>query len=180
MSKRTVGGAQIAVFGGSYFNILDPDSTPVSIEAIANGLGNTCRFAGQCSQYYSVAQHSVIGSYFVDPGYEYEFLMHDASEGLIHDITKPLKLQLRDYQAIELRIETSFARQYQFTVPMPEPVKVADLRMLATEQSQIMGHTEEWLLVEGHKPFDVKLEYWEPHVAKQKFLERFYELRGSK
>jgi hypothetical protein len=176
---KVVGSSYIAKYGGGYFNIFDPDETPVSIETIANGLGNTCRFAGQCSPYYSVAQHSVVGSYFVEPGYEYEFLMHDTPEGLIHDITKPLKLKLSDYQVVELKVERSFARQFGFSTPMPLPVKIADLRMLATEQEQIMGHTEEWLLVEGHEPFDVKLEYWEPHVAKQKFLDRYYELRGQ-
>lgn len=176
MSNRTVGGPRIAVYGGGYFNILDPDSTPVQIEAIANGLGNTCRFAGQCSPYYSVAEHVVRGSYQVEPGYEYEFLMHDCAESLIHDITKPLKLELADYQRIERRVEESLARQYKFRVPMPMAVRIADLRMLATEQQQVMSHTEEWLLAEGHKPYDIKLAGWPPHVAKQKFLERYFEL----
>jgi len=177
---RSVGGPHIATYGGGYFNLLNPDETPVAIAAIANGLGNTCRFAGQCDPFYSVAQHSVIGSYLTEPGYQYEFLMHDAPESLIHDITKPLKLELKDYQAVEKRVEESLSRQYRFTVPMPDAVKVTDLRMLATEQQQVMGHTEEWLLAEGHKPYDVRLTYWEPHVAKQRFLERYLQLGGMR
>lgn len=175
---KVIGGPRIAVYGGGYFNILDPDSTPVPIEAIANGLGNTCRFAGQCEPYYSVAEHCVLGSYEVEEGYEYEFLMHDATEGLIHDITKPLKLELKDYQVIEKRVEESFGRQFGFTVPMPAAVKVADLRMLATEQAQVMGHTEEWLLAEGHKPFDIDIQGWTPKYARKRFLSRYNELKG--
>lgn len=176
-----VSGPRIAVYGGGYFNLLEPETTPVSIEAIANGLGNTCRFAGQCEGYYSVAEHSVWASYMVAPGFEYEALMHDSSEGLIHDITKPLKLTLSDYQKVEQRVETAFAAQYGFTVPMPDPVRTVDLRMLATEQMQIMGHTEEWLLAEGHKPFDdLQIRRFTPAYAKKLFLERYHELKGGK
>lgn len=175
---KVVGGPQIAVYGGGYFNILDPDSTPVPIEAIANGLANTCRFAYQCDPFYSVAEHCVLGSYQVEPGYEYEFLLHDATEGLIHDITKPLKLELYDYQVIERSVEKSFARQFGFTVPMPAAVKVADLRMLATEQCQVMTHTDEWLLAEGHEPYDIDIQGWTPKLARKRFLQRYNELKG--
>lgn len=175
---KPVKGPTILLCDGNYFSFERPDLTPVSIEVIAHGLSMICRFAGQAQYFYSVAEHSVHASYNVEPGYEYEALMHDAPESLIGDMTKPLKEICPDYRAIEALVENNLAIDFNFTVPMPPAVKKVDIQMLLTEQIQVMNNNDVWSWGLGHEPLPVKIEGWSPAVAKQKFLERYYELRG--
>ena len=47
-------GRPIATYSGGRFHPLDPLAEEISIEDIAHGLANTCRYGGQCQFYYSV------------------------------------------------------------------------------------------------------------------------------
>lgn len=175
---KKISGPSILMRDGKYFNLLEPDKSEVSIEVIAHALSNICRFTGQCSRFYSVAEHSVHASHHVEPGFEFEALMHDTPESLIGDVSKPLKAQLPDYQVIEARVEHSLASRFGFTVPMPAAVKKVDLQMLVTEQIQLMDNHDEWVYALGAEPLDIDLPCWHPQLARRKFLQRYNELKG--
>jgi len=64
---------------------------------IAQGLSRACRFAGQTTAFYSVAQHSVLASYHVPPEDALHALLHDAAEAYLGDLTGPLKRLLASY-----------------------------------------------------------------------------------
>jgi len=174
---KIVSGPVILLNDGTYFDFINPDLTPVSIGAIAHGLSNLCRFNGHTNKFYSVAQHSVLMSFHVEKGFEYEALMHDAVEALIGDVTQPLKALLPDYQVIEERVAEYLAEQFDFTVPTPAEVKTADMRMLLTEKTQLLNTSDVWAATDSYEPYVLKISQWIPSYAKLMFLKRYEQLR---
>ena len=53
-------GDWMQTFLGIQFWPMEPRVDEIQIEDIAHALSNQCRFAGHCSTFYSVAQHSVM------------------------------------------------------------------------------------------------------------------------
>lgn len=173
---RKVVGPTILLHSGNYFDLLDPENSDFSIEDVAQGLSLTCRFTGQCRRFYSVAEHSVHMSYAVPAEYAYEALMHDAAEAFIGDVSKPLKDLLPEYRAIEKRIEAAVFARFNVRQPMPPCIKEYDIRMLATEQQQIMRNNDGWDYTRGREALPIKLSGWGPGYAREQFLARFHAL----
>lgn len=176
---RQIIGPTILLFGGTYFDFTAPETSAFTIEDIAHGLAMTCRFAGQCSRHYSVAQHSVHLSRLVPHGHAYQGLMHDAAEAFVGDMAKPLKIMLTEYQAVEKRVEATIFARFKVATPLPPTIKDADLRMLVTEQRQLMANRDQWSYTAGRRPFDLVIPAWSPDQAKAEFLERYSELTGK-
>ncbi|MFT4133125.1 hypothetical protein [Labrys sp. (in: a-proteobacteria)] len=169
-------GPRIMLQSGTWFDFLDPESSDFRIEDIAAGLSNTCRYAGQCSTFYSVAEHSLLVSE-VAHDYAYAALMHDAAEAFIGDITRPLKQLLPDFKQIEARVEKAIFGRFGVQQPMPKEVKAADLRVLAAEQVQIMPReTSLWAFSDGIEPAPITVKCLTPTEAKEAFLARYRDL----
>lgn len=173
---RKIVGPTILLFGGSYFDYGSPETSDFTIEDIAHGLSMTCRFAGHCGWHYSVAQHSVHVSHFVPKQFAYEGLMHDASEFAVGDMAKPLKVLCPDYTVIEKRVELAVFKRFGVCMPLPVSVKDVDIRMLATEQRQLMRNGDNWHHTHGRAPYNFDIPVWSPAEAKKQFLLRFAEL----
>jgi len=167
----------IMLASGNYFDLCDPDNSPINIYDISHALSNLCRFTGHCHQFYSVAQHSVAVSRIVPPEDAMAGLLHDAVEAVIGDVSKPLKTLLPDYRAIEDRIEASILHRFGVPTPLPESVKHADMVLLRTEQRDLMGAGEHvWVFTSGYKPLDQKIKPLGPDEAFWEFRKRFHEL----
>ncbi|MGO8184148.1 hypothetical protein [Rhizobium leguminosarum] len=179
--KRVVGvetavGPTIMLRSGATLDFLDPDSSDFTIDDIAHGLSNICRYSGQCEDFYSVAEHSILVS-DVAREYAFEALLHDAAEAFLGDITRPLKQLLPDFRLIEKNVERVILSRFGLAPSLPEQVKVADLRVLAAEQAQIMPiGLNAWAFGAGIVPADVRVRFFTPQIAKLRFLERFDEL----
>ena len=69
---------------GIEFYPLDPRPDEILIHDIAHSLSLQCRWAGHCSEFYSVAEHSIrVSDYLLEtcgPSLALVGLMHDASE----------------------------------------------------------------------------------------------------
>jgi uncharacterized protein len=171
-------GDWIQVFSGGKFYPLDPRPNEIDIIDIAHALSNICRFTGHSSEFYSVAQHSVLVSQHVQaPENALWGLLHDAAEAYICDLARPVKRmpQLDPYVAIEdaiLKVIT-----HKFGLPLDEPmdVKTTDALLLRTEARDLHLITPEW----NHyyiKPLDMIIKPLLPKEAEKLFLDRFNEL----
>lgn len=164
---------------GAYFNIFDGARNAPSIYVIGQGLSNESRFAGQC-EFYSVAQHCVLASYIVPTAKAYAALMHDMGEAILKDMPKPIKVHLHDYQAIEHIVEKGLQEHFQVPAKCAD-VHRADVRLLATEQRDLMPHhDDEWALIAGVEPLPFKIRPWSPRWARFRFLSRYAELRHGR
>ena len=85
---------------GRAVDLIDPLPSQIHFGDIAEGLAKIARFAGATpAGPYSVAQHCVIGADILlertkDPRLALAFLLHDAHEAYIGDITSPAKRAL--------------------------------------------------------------------------------------
>lgn len=177
--KRIV-GPTILLHSGSYFDFENPEGSLFDVGDIARGLSHICRFAGQCGQFYSVAEHSVHVSRIVPPELALAGLLHDAAEAFVGDMAKPLKIMCPDYQKIEKRIERAVLNRFGLSLPLDPAVKDADIRMLATEQAQIMRNRDDWQYTHGRPVVDgLILQCLPPDEAFNMFIDRFEELTGQ-
>lgn len=176
---RHIVGPTIRLAGGTYFDFLNPDGSEYTIEDVAHALSLINRFNGHTDRFYSVAQHSVLASEHVRAGWEYEALMHDAPEFVVGDMTRPLSELCPDYKALKKRIEASVCRRFEVLYPFPPVIHEIDIRMLRTEQEQLMdAGNDVWGITQGVEPIPVRLMSWSPEHARKRFLERYHELRA--
>lgn len=161
---------------GKVFWPIDPRPEEVYIEDIAHALGMMCRYNGHCTKFYSVAEHSWIVSQHVPQDYALWGLLHDASEAYIADIVRPAKRFISGYIEAEDKIMAAVCDRFGLTKIMPPEVKKIDSAILVDEAKFIMGPKPmEWDFPEPAIGL-TNIAGWSPEVAKQKFLERFYEL----
>ncbi|MCH2486129.1 MAG: hypothetical protein MK010_00075 [Erythrobacter sp.] len=151
----------IRLLSGGYLDLADPDCSVVQPENIAAGLRQP-RFSAQTRDFYTIAQHSLMVLDLVEPharkiGGDKALqlrrcaLMHDATEALIHDLTRPLKIQLPDYRVIERRLDQRLRKRFgwSWTTWRTDVVKQADIHALAIEQRDINGITDPWPIFDG-------------------------------
>lgn len=177
-------GPTILLGSGTYFDFEDPESSEITIEDIAYGLGFECRFAGQCvSQatgrrvFYSVAQHSVVMSEIVPPGHEYDALMHEDGEAPCDDMTGPLKSICPDYKAVEKRSEAAIHKRFRVPMKDRQLIKEYDMVMLAMERRDLMPWSgEQWASETAYPVPAEPIVPWGPYKSARAFLRRFREI----
>jgi hypothetical protein len=148
----------IQLYSGRDFYFLNPDPDDIDEED-------------------SVAQHSVLASYNCALGYEFEALMHDASEAYLVDMPRPIKNTLQGYRDLEANLDKVVRQKYGLPLEMTEECKRIDNVMLATERRDLMPPTRSpWIWLP--EPLEMKINPWSPEKAAKKFIERFDELQG--
>lgn len=179
-------GGMFTTFTGRLINPIDPDPDQIVIEDIAHALSNACRFGGHCSEFYSVAQHSVLVSYISGWEHQLDGLLHDASEAYLSDIVRPVKYTaaMESYRTIEANLERVIAQKFGLQHPMPAGVKKADDQMVVSEGYALFDPIPEWVTNTLRDKYDDKLPiifaledpFWSPKKAKVLFLSRYEEL----
>jgi len=138
-------GDWIQTYSGLQFWPLDPRPEEICIEDIAHGLSLLCRFGGQCTSFYSVAEHSCHAANMASSNLSFAALMHDASEAYIADVCRPLKQHMPDYKAAESKIMDTIGTKFNISPEEFEAVKEVDTRMLATEAITLLkGGPQNW------------------------------------
>jgi 5'-deoxynucleotidase YfbR-like HD superfamily hydrolase len=173
-------GDWIQTFTGLVMYPLDPRPEEICIEDIAHALSNLCRFTGHCSEFYSVAEHSVRVSYACDPTDALWGLLHDAPEAYLADMSRPVKRYSpfgATYQKIENALMEVIAEKFGLRPGYlaPSSVKRADTVLLMTEKRDLMhGCNKAWET--PAEPLEAIIRPRYPYDARQMFLKRFREL----
>jgi hypothetical protein len=172
--------AWIETYSGLRFYILDPQPDQIQIEDIAHSLSLLCRFTGHVKHFYSVGQHSLLGSYLVPPQDALWFLLHDASEAFIGDMNRPLKHGTdagEAYIPVEAGIMRAICNKFGLPQEEPKSVRLTDNAMLYAEKEQLMaplsGDHDWGCSTEAAR---VKLYEMMPREVEYLFLKRFRNL----
>jgi len=163
-------------FTGKRFDPMSPTLDDINIEDIAHALSMMCRFGGHCLRYYSVAEHSILMAQKATKKNKLWALLHDASEAYIVDVPRPLKSHLGGYKECEKNIMAVICEKFGLPQDMPDEVKHLDETILATECNHNMVSVPDNLPFVSN-PLNVRLQYWNPTDAEERFLGFFYSLR---
>lgn len=167
----------IVTLSGIQFDLENFSEDAISIHDIAAALSKLCRFTGHCKEFYSVAQHCVIGSDFVSKENKLAFMLHDASEAYLADIAKPHKSLLPEYQERETRLQGLICEKFRVTFPFVDEIHDIDQRMMATEIRQLTHFDESlWGEYIQPEPLDVLIEPWGWRRAYAEYFVRLHSL----
>lgn len=160
---------EIQTYTGRVVDFQDPWKSNFTLEDIAHGLSMTCRYAGQCDFFYSVAQHAVLVSYLTDDKNALAGLHHDDTEAFMGDVTSPLKTLLQDYRVIEGLLHDAIFDRLRLPRKLTDEVKDADLIALALEKPILIGASAiTWNLPEvEHPSWDDFRAYIKPMSQKE-------------
>lgn len=178
-------GSAIRTYTGVLFDFLHPDLSPIHTVDIAHSLSLLCRFAGHCKKFYSVAEHAVRVSYACSPEHAMWGLHHDDSEAYCVDVPRPLKhlAGMEEYRAHEKRVQSSiidalnlYPHLAKLGYQEPEEVKWADMRLLVTEQRDMLKNSHPDF--KHVAPMVNKIKPWSSHKANYLYQLRHAELAG--
>jgi uncharacterized protein len=174
-------GDWMQTFTGLQFWPTDPRVEEVEITDIAHALSLQCRFAGHCTRFYSVAQHSVIASMIVPECDRLWALLHDAAEAYLVDLPRLVKRYsgMGDlYRTIEERLKIVICARFGLDSSEPASVRAADDILLMTEKRDLMPNSPaKWR--ETAEPLKVHICPWTPSHAERMFLKRFRKLTSG-
>lgn len=165
----------IQTFSGKYVDLMDLKESDISIKDIAHSLSMQCRFNGHSKEFFSVAQHCALVSYFCGDD-ALQGLLHDASEAYLSDLPRPLKMSgmINGYLDVEEKVQHLIYSKFGVSTDESYLVKEADLLCLKIEAKSFMNYSSEWNLKFSVPSIDIIPLSQE--AAKQQFIDRFKEL----
>lgn len=179
---------------GAYLDLVAPDPAAITLEAVAHGLSQCCRFGNQSRCFYSVAEHAVrvadrLKAQGCPPPVQLMGLHHDDPEAFTGDATRPLKEAMRAlgsdaWDVLEGRLLAACWVALDLPVPSGTwerpAVKRADDWVAAAEAWHLMpsrgqgwGWTDVYYAERDGAQWPLGASSW---AAKQGWLERHYEL----
>lgn len=178
-------GDFIQIWPDRKFYPFDPRPEDLTIEAIAHGLSNICRYSGAVERNYSVAEHSVLIARSLAathaPDVALAGLLHDAPEALsgFGDVGRPVKSRAPIIGETEDNIyRLAVAPKFGLPPTIPDVVHEADTRITGDEVSANLAPME-WH-AKYNNPLGVKLRYWSPEKAEIEFLATFDALMAGR
>lgn len=166
-------------FTGAVVNITQPEPWQITIEDIAHALAMTCRWAGHCTQFLSVAQHSVMVSGCVPQTSDLPLrgLLHDAAEAWLGDIPSPIRAVHPMHDVLECNLLNVIGERFgvRGLGVMPPEVRAADLVVRATEARDFIAGDVRWS-EPPPPPLPERIAAWPPHLARIYFLRLFEQL----
>ena len=181
-SWKGVDRTEIDTFSGGRLDFLNLSVGDINLDDIAVGLSNTCRFAGQIDEFYSVSEHINLVSRVLEsrldapfPGLVESAFAHDFPEAYAHDIVSPLKKLCPGYKLIERDLERVIMEAFGLGISLSHPmIKEVDLYVFHAERKHFRNPPE----CEGKYdlPDGLCIRNLSPKEARKEFYERAEEL----
>lgn len=113
---------------GIVVELLSPTVSMINANDIVCALSKICRFNGQISHFYSVAQHSVLVESLAPPALKRAALIHDCAEAYVQDIISPIKhlLKYTFYTQLEHQFNASIFEFFNEPIDNLELIKPYD------------------------------------------------------
>jgi hypothetical protein len=177
----------ISTFTGREFFPLEPRAEDVDPVDVAHALSLKCRYTGHCKVFYSVAEHCVLMSdYLEKQGHEslgaFYGLIHDAGEAYLPDVASPIKALIPGFKDSETRVLMAICERFGVEYPFPREidslVKALDVEMFLLERETIMRRASWWRgrFPERGLAESVRIEGWSPERAELEWMRRYVTL----
>lgn len=170
----------IQTFTGKPFSFDEAEWNIVDPVDIAHALSNICRFTGNCTKFYSVAEHSVRVSQMLPDHLALQGLLHDALEAYTGDISTPMKNTLDvltngGFRIWETMLECDIRTKLGLPTKFDPLVKQADLKDYGAALRDIMVEPQ---FEHDYKPpvTTRPIEGWSNKMAEFEFIKRWVEL----
>lgn len=172
-------GNWMQTYTGRVFYPVSPLAEDIDPVDIAHSLALQCRYGGHVDRFYSVAEHCLLMSWWVEPKNALHALLHDATEAYVSDVPRPLKGHLPEYKDIEDRVWQEICKRFNVEPTMPEQVWEADNRILLTERAALLSSTKhKWYQDDRIEPLPVNIVGWSPQMIERMYINRLEELLG--
>ena len=171
----------ITTRSGRQVSLLNPKPGQIDISDIAHGLAFQCRFNGQVSRFYSVAQHSILVASMLPDHLKLAGLLHDAAEAYLGDIVQPLKQLLPEFDRIENLFMVAIGERLGVRLDHHPEVKRADLIALATEKRDLLPREKcDWAVLQGVVPLNRLILPMGPEESEAAFYKTFLTLLAAR
>jgi hypothetical protein len=177
--------AWMETLSGAQFNPTD-EAPRYHLHDLIWGVARDCRYSGQIKrdvEHYSVAEHMVLMTRWAMrhfPAMPREQLrtcaMHDAQEGLVGDMTRPMKKVVPQFGVVEDQFAEKMAARFDLIFPLPDWIKQLDNRILVDERAQAMNPSPHNWATDDLSPLGVTLQFWGPRRAALEYAGLLYEL----
>lgn len=169
------------IYGGHAFDPFNPEVDKINLRDIAHSLSMLCRYTGHCNKFYSVAEHCVLMSRYIDPKYAKEALIHDAPEAYTGDLVSPIKYSIEGWSSIDAVVTSTVHKAllgYRVGFKAEQAIHTADIKMLHLEMSTNMSDYDPDVIgfVYLDDYMDKDIYFWTPEEAEYHYMKRINEL----
>lgn len=167
----------ILLRSGRYFDFTAPESSEFDIYDIAHALANLCCHTGQCREFYSFAQRSVMVSHLVPKEMALQGLMHHAAKAFVGNVDPEVEPLLPSHQFLTARVQAAVSRRFGLPAMAEAEIAHADRVMRATEARDLMNtRGEARANLKDVRPLATHIYPAAPSLAESMFVRRYSEL----
>ena len=157
----------VDTYSGLNLDLTNFDATDITIEDIAHGLSKLCRYNGQIAHFYSVAEHCIILSRWMESeGYDKRTVtaafLHDAGEAFMGDIIAPVKEHIPGIHEMEDRILDEIFKRFDVhpTEDDMNEIYFLDKCMRIDEVYHLRNSMPPHLFLDGRHQLNIKPQLW--------------------